>query len=677
MHRLKSSVQLANVDKSKRQVLVAALTLLTSSSLVFLAGCGISGSPLGTSTTSLAIQGSVHGGAQPVKGSTITLYAANQTAYAGASTVLTTTTTDNSGNFNITGTYTCPANSQVYIAATGGDPGTGVTNPQLALAAGLGTCSGSLSSSLFIHLNEVTTVATAYALSGFATDLSHVGTSSTNVLGLTNAMKTINNLVDNSSGLALTITPAYAGSSVAGLNTSIVPQAQINTIADVLSGCVNSTGGVSGDASACGKLFAAVPGTTSTDTFKAALNIAQNPGQNVAAIYNTLPPVVGLPFQPTLTATPSDWTIAVTYIGGGLGQSISTNRAVAADLQLDANGNVWVSAAHNSAIVELDNFGAPISPSTTSTVHGGYGGASSLAGISAPGLMAIDLEGDVWAINSVTGAGVAVLTNTGAAYSTSPFTDASLPSQTGITIDGSDNVWLPVNQNTSVVEFSHAGAVLSGTTGFLSGLSGGLPGAIAANSAGHIIIEESAQATDLLSNGSLSAVGNPGAYLGAGGSNRMAIDGLGNMWMALNQSGQYLLKTNSVLTSSTNATTFTAPSYLNPGGIAVDGGENVWVATQGSSSGTIVKSNLTEFTNSGLLLSPSSTGFLLNESGATNVVYPTGLGIDRSGNVWVANSYGPTGVNGQSTVQEFVGAAVPTVTPLALAVKNNTVGVKP
>src|SRR5258708_2492040 len=210
MHLLKSSVQLANVDKSKRQVLLAALTLLTSSSLVFLAGCGIGNSPIGASANSLAIQGSVHGGAQPVKGSTITLYAANQTAYAGASTVLTTTTTDSAGNFNITGTYTCPANSQVYIAAAGGDPGTGVSNPQLALAAGLGTCSGSLSSGLFINLNEVTTVATAYALSGFATDLAHVGTSATNVLGLKNAMNTINNIANIGSGTARAITPAYA-----------------------------------------------------------------------------------------------------------------------------------------------------------------------------------------------------------------------------------------------------------------------------------------------------------------------------------------------------------------------------------------------------------------------------------------------------------------------------------
>src|ERR1700674_2633617 len=161
MHGMKSSVRAANL---------AAWTLLTS--LVFLAGCGLSNNPAdGTTTTSLSIRGQVHGGAQPVKGSAITLNAASLSSYSNASTVLTMTNSDASGNFGITGTYTCPTGSQVYIAATGGDPGTGVNNPQLALAAGLGTCLGSLSSSLFIEMNEVTTVATAYALSRFSTNL--------------------------------------------------------------------------------------------------------------------------------------------------------------------------------------------------------------------------------------------------------------------------------------------------------------------------------------------------------------------------------------------------------------------------------------------------------------------------------------------------------------------------
>jgi hypothetical protein len=77
---------------------------------------------------------------------------------------------DGGGNFNLTGTYICPAapNDQVYLVATGGDPGGG-TNANLALMAAPGTYSG-LSSGSFISINEVTTVAAAYALSGFMTD---------------------------------------------------------------------------------------------------------------------------------------------------------------------------------------------------------------------------------------------------------------------------------------------------------------------------------------------------------------------------------------------------------------------------------------------------------------------------------------------------------------------------
>ena len=271
--------------------------------------------------------------------------------------------------------------------------------------------------------------------------------------------------------------------------------------------------------------------------------------------------------------------------------------------------------------------------------------------------------------------GVAVLTNTGAAYAGSPFTDASLPSQVGITIDGSDNVWMPVTANSSVVEFSHAGAVLSGTTGFQSGITQPPSGAIAANSAGHIFIEQPSNATDMLSNGSVSAIGNPGAAIN-GAMNRMAVDGLGNLWLP-QRDGQFLLKADSVLVTA-NVSQINAPSWRNPSGIAIDGAERVWVTNQGViQSGADIKGNVIAFTNSGSLLSPSSTGFLLNETGATVTTYPVGIGVDRSGNVWVANSYGPTGVIGQSTVQEFIGAAVPTVTPIALAVKNNTVGVKP
>ena len=63
---------------------------------------------------------------------------------------------------------------------------------------------------------------------------------------------------------------------------------KLYSLADVLSNCVNSSGGSAGDSSPCGLLFSmATPagGTAATDTITAAMEIAQNPNNNVADIF--------------------------------------------------------------------------------------------------------------------------------------------------------------------------------------------------------------------------------------------------------------------------------------------------------------------------------------------------------------------------------------------------------
>jgi secreted PhoX family phosphatase len=49
---------------------------------------------------------------------------------------------------------------------------------------------------------------------------------------------------------------------------------------------------------------------------------------------------------------------------------------------------------------------------------------------------------------------------------------------------------------------------------------------------------------------------------------------------------------------------------------------------------------------------------------------PNAIAVDPSGNVWIAN-------NSNNTMTELIGAATPVVTPLAVGVKNNTLGTKP
>jgi hypothetical protein len=160
--------------------------------LFLLAGClGGAFSGLDQANTSEGVAGarltgSVHGGQQAIVGAQVYLFAANTTGYGGsgiaaspsnASLSLLTAgagrtldssggatngdyyvTTDANGGFSITGDYTCTQNSQVYLFALGGNPGSG-PNTAAGLMAVLGNCpaAGTFSSSLFVAVNEVST----------------------------------------------------------------------------------------------------------------------------------------------------------------------------------------------------------------------------------------------------------------------------------------------------------------------------------------------------------------------------------------------------------------------------------------------------------------------------------------------------------------------------------------
>jgi len=137
-----------------------------------LSGCAFGGGPGSQSASAVPaalthISGSVFGGQQPVSGATIQLYSVGTLGAGSPSTPLiaSTVTTNGSGQFNITGTYSCTSATEVYIVALGGNAGSG-TNTTLSLMAALGPCSA-LTSSTFINMNELTTVAAVYALAPF------------------------------------------------------------------------------------------------------------------------------------------------------------------------------------------------------------------------------------------------------------------------------------------------------------------------------------------------------------------------------------------------------------------------------------------------------------------------------------------------------------------------------
>lgn len=110
--------------------------------------------------------------------------------------------------------------------------------------AALGTC-GSLTSSTFISINELTTVASVQALAPFMTDFAHIGADTSNPTGLTGAFATATSFVNFSTG-------AFRTSFPAGVTP---PVTTIDSVADIIASCVNSAGGVAGDGTTCGRLF--------------------------------------------------------------------------------------------------------------------------------------------------------------------------------------------------------------------------------------------------------------------------------------------------------------------------------------------------------------------------------------------------------------------------------------
>jgi streptogramin lyase len=596
------------------------LALASVATLVVLPGCG--GGGMGSQNLApLALRGRVYGGQQAVSGSTIQLYAAGATGYGSSATALltTTVTTDAFGNFTITHDYTCPtASTQVYIVSRGGNPGlgAGTNNSALALMAALGSC-GDLGSSTFLWIDEVTTVASVYALAPFMSTGggANLGASSTNAQGLTNAFAAVHNLVSTTSGMA-------PGPNLPTGATA--PTTELNTLADILAPCVNSNGST-GECSALISDATPSGGTAPTNTLDAALDIAKNPVNNVSALYNLMTGTA--PFQPTLASAPNDWTVAIIYSGSGL----STPWGVA----VDAPGNVWVANHGSSAVSEFSSVGVGLSGS-------GFSGG----GLDLPYYVAIDLNGDAWLTNSGNNT-LSEFSSSGNAISTSSGYTGDLEEPYGIAIDGSDNGWVG-SQNELINKFSNAGSVLS---------VGYYPETLyypAIDQSGNVWIAGTPQYLIKFN----SSDGFLAQYSGGGLDDpvNVAIDQSGNVWLA-NSAGSRVSEF-----SSTGGARSPSGGYSNGGlggssGLGIDGLGNVWVTNNGTNT-------LSKLSNTGNLLS-GLTGYLV--SGLDN---PISLAIDGSGNVWVTDA-------NDNSLTEVVGAAAPVVTPLAAAVENGAIAQRP
>jgi len=586
--------------------------------------------------TAVAFQGQVLSGTTPVNGATIQLYAAGATGNSSAATPMLTqpVLTDALGMFQLAGLYTCgqsstgqtiPATAQLYLVATGGTTSTTSTtsNPALTLVTAVGPCSN-LSATSFDTLNEMTTAAAAWALAPFASSATTLGATATNTLGITNAFL----------DAALLANPTNGSPATLPVNLT-VETGKLAALADALNSCTTGTG------TACPALFtAATPpsGTAPTDTFTAALNIAHNPGTNVAAIFATIPATP--PFATTLTASPNDWTMSLTVTGGGLFMPTA--------LGIDSQNNIWV-ANQDGPLSAFTAQGTPLTPT-------GYG-AGAIAQVYG---LAIDPSNDIWVTNYNGGGGTGSVTkffgvNDPATLGTSISTTDSICYPTAAAADTNGDIFIANEECSSATILNSAGAAVTPYLGASFGLAA-KPLFLAVDTAHGLWLSDN---DNTIAHLAPPSTGYPSGQLLSHpdccyDSHGLALDAQGNVWVAnyLNSSFSEVAPDGTVLISqqtldSNRATPYTA---------AIDAAQNIWFTSLDSSS--ILEVAGISATKPGTELSPSTGvhgngGFGLDAS----LTEPFSLAPDRSGNLWVSD-------DGQNTLVMFFGLATPTVTPL-------------
>jgi hypothetical protein len=691
---------------------LASLSVIAGVPLL-LSGCALtSTAPSSTSSPTQSslqgIRGVVHGGQQPIAGAQVYVFAAGTggnggngiaASTANASTSLlfassaagypttqnltgTSTTnplygdyyvtTDSFGNFGLTGEYTCTAGTQVYLYALGGDPSPGVPNAASGLLAALGQCpaSGSMASvTPTVVMNEVSTVAAAYAMAGFATDAVHISSSGTALAqtGIANAFANATNLENIATGTAYTTTPGGNGT---------VPQTTINTIANILAACINSTGPTS---TGCTTVFSNIlsggaSGTAATDTATAAIYLAQHPypgsATQIGALYKN--PSTTPPFAPALTSTdaPNDFTIAIAFTDG------ATEPTTVA---IDAGGNVWVQNQAANSLSKLSPLGIPASgsPFTGNGLITGYVVAS----------MAIDPSGNVWFDQTNGANAIAAFTNAGTPVSGSPFTYSATSANVHgpMAIDANGNIWIvgTGGQATGVGlnEISNSGTVLSpgeravpcnpGGYYAINGYNMNYDGNCSVGGSGIAIDKGSNNVftTNPLdfSTSSETFTHDSGTTGLSGHQTAAAYDSFGSVWVV---DGNGLAR----FTAGSNPSNVYGSEVSDNGGnmtgatsIAIDGAGNLWLSGQyqNAGSGLSELSSPGTSTNAPTLIAPNTTGFFASGNYLSNGS-SQGIALDGSGDLWYAGPW--------PKVYELIGIAAPVITPLSAATASSSTG---
>ncbi|MER7672356.1 NHL repeat-containing protein [Kitasatospora sp. NPDC096128] len=526
-------------------------------------------------------------------------------------------------------------------------------------------------------VNERTTVAAAYALARFTGPDGVAGSSP----GLQNGAALAHNLADTGTG---GIAPLLASAPNGALTSTL---AEFNTLANLLATCV------SGDS--CDRLLdlARRPGRERPrNTLLAAVDIAHDPGHNAAELFALA--ATADRYRPALPAAPDAWTVALRYDGNGHELDGPGNIA------FDPDGNAWVSNNYRyGADPAVPVCGADTVLKFTPTGQDAPGAPYRGGGLYGAGFgITVDAKGSAWVANfGFQGRGcplnpaplersVSQFAPDGTALSPREgWRGAGIVQPQGMAADRSGTVWVANCGSDSVARIPDGDATRAREIA-VPGLH--KPFGAAVDPAGRLWV--SGNGSD-----SVQVVGPDGSpertVTGAGLRRPLAVatDSRGNAWVS--NSGILPVPCGDTTAADladalggedgprpgTSVTMigpdgtaapgpFTNGGLFLPWGVAVDGDDTVWVANFGGHRVArlcgVDLSACPPGVRTGEPISPPDTGYT-----SDGLERNTGIQIDPSGNVWLANNWRTVPIQANPGGHELVvlvGAAAPVATPL-------------
>jgi sugar lactone lactonase YvrE len=564
------------------------------------------------------------------------------------------------------------------------------TRRSYRLALALGT--GAVHRGDRVRVTERTTVAMGFAMAQFIGAGDKVSGKGP---GLGDAAAMSSDLVNPAGGVSKVLREFPNGRSTS-------TEATFNSLANLLTICRRQ-------GPACARLLSIARepgGAPAPDTLAAVVDIARYPWHDVHGLYRLALSPARIRWRPSLLPgeAPDAWTLALRFEGEPKTLDGPGNFAV------DAEGNLWV--ANNYAYsrqARRPACGSEVLSRFTPTGQTYPGSPYKGGGLSGVGFgITFDPKGLLWVGNfGFEGKGC---TKVADHFTASAFTEqgSALSPQSGWDVGGiswpqgtvSDrqgNIWLANCGNDSVTRIGAIGAasILAGTTptgvNFPgSGITAGSPVAFsrpfgaAVNGAGDVFVTAngSGSVAKLSPGGQvLSLVGGGGLHLPLG----IAGDSNGYMWVS-NSKWVVAPCENQIPAKEAEEkagkgggdVTLIEPNgqiapgqpiksgVVNPWGITVDGEDHVWVANFSGRRltelcGTEPRTCPPGKRRVGAPISPAKTGY-----GFDGLVRNTGVVVDPSGNVWLANNWKRVPIQsnpGGYQIVAYLGLAAPLKSP--------------